>query len=349
MSQKKSIVILALFFCLLLLSSCTNPLSEKNYSVSGNIVDNSGNGIPEVTLTFSGGISGSVKTDAAGHWQMDAVNGTVTITPTKVSWRFEPQFATVTKASDNINFTGTFSQEDELQSRVISFFEVYENEDLEDFLSYFDYSRYEYTREEFSSLMTSNFESTDYDFEIKSFKSIQIDNNFAMVDILVDCFFSKGDETTERTVVFELSWAEVDSVWLLYNLAYYNETTYPEKDAINAFIEKFVLEAANENLTELATLINPNYNYNNRDYDDLLAEIQYYSEIIDINTYEIDYISFHLYAETSATLNMDILVNMTIDEVEYDTLLTLYFDLIKENDSWLLNKIKDIYYPEYYS
>jgi predicted small secreted protein len=103
--KRSNIVIIVLVLVTLFLTGCTGGGGGKpqDYSVSGKIVDSNGNGIPNVTLGFSGSF-GVATTDNNGKWSKVGLNGNVTITPVKDGWTFETK--KVTKADSNVNFIG---------------------------------------------------------------------------------------------------------------------------------------------------------------------------------------------------------------------------------------------------
>ena len=78
--------------------------NSKPYAVSGRVLDESGHGIREVTLAFTGDTTGTTTTNDTGHWQAN-LKGRTTITPAKPGYTFEPQSKVVTGASSNVNFT----------------------------------------------------------------------------------------------------------------------------------------------------------------------------------------------------------------------------------------------------
>jgi len=80
--------------------------SQPTYTVSGYVKDSSGNGISGVTISFSGGYS-SVTTASNGYWSKSGLTGSVSVTPSKSGWMFNPENATVKDASNNVNFMGT--------------------------------------------------------------------------------------------------------------------------------------------------------------------------------------------------------------------------------------------------
>ena len=90
------------------------------YQVSGTVVDNAGNGIGGVTISFSGGYSSltSVTTDDKGYWFKTALDGTVVVTPSKARWSFDPTSTTVSQTTNSVNFTGTISPSYAVSGRV---------------------------------------------------------------------------------------------------------------------------------------------------------------------------------------------------------------------------------------
>ncbi|AZR72907.1 hypothetical protein BBF96_05585 [Anoxybacter fermentans] len=87
----------------LLLNGC---FIKRSYTVSGKIIDQSGEGISDVTITASGETNARTKTDNSGYWKLSGLKGTVTITPSKQGWVFEPIKRVVSKDDNNVNFTG---------------------------------------------------------------------------------------------------------------------------------------------------------------------------------------------------------------------------------------------------
>ncbi len=77
-----------------------------DYTVSGVVTDENGNGLKEVSIVFSGGYSGFVHTDASGKWSQTGLNGTVTITPQGHALSFTPAKIDVISPDNNINFVG---------------------------------------------------------------------------------------------------------------------------------------------------------------------------------------------------------------------------------------------------
>lgn len=80
------------------------------YEVSGLVLDDEGKGLAEVTITFTGGYSGTATTDSTGYWEA-AVKGRTTVTPSKPGYAFDPQSRLVTKAVSNVDFTGSVDLE----------------------------------------------------------------------------------------------------------------------------------------------------------------------------------------------------------------------------------------------
>lgn len=76
------------------------------YTVSGTVKDGTGDPIEGVTLTFTGGTTGSTASKADGTWNA-SFKGSVKVTPTHDDYTFVPAQATVTKAANDVNFTAT--------------------------------------------------------------------------------------------------------------------------------------------------------------------------------------------------------------------------------------------------
>ena len=87
----------------------TGSPATNTYSVSGRVTDSSDrNGVYAVSFTFSGGF-GRAQSDVGGYWSKSELYGTVTITPSRPGWVFQPESRTVTGASDVVDFVGSRS------------------------------------------------------------------------------------------------------------------------------------------------------------------------------------------------------------------------------------------------
>ncbi len=101
--MKKGRVVVALLAAMavsLVLAGCLG----LGYAVSGQITDAGGAKIAGVTLTFIGGY-GTATTGADGKWSKSGLRGTVTVTPAKAAWVFQPTSSQVTGAVANVDFT----------------------------------------------------------------------------------------------------------------------------------------------------------------------------------------------------------------------------------------------------
>jgi len=81
-----------------------DSMGNKTYTASGIVTDESGTPIPGVTILFSGPY-GTTKTDTQGTWSKSGLRGTVTISPLKDGYQFEPPTETITYARQ-VNFVG---------------------------------------------------------------------------------------------------------------------------------------------------------------------------------------------------------------------------------------------------
>lgn len=77
---------------------------EGSYTVSGQVKDDYGQGVANVTIAFDGGLL-SVQTDGEGKWSKSGLKDTVKITPAKAGWVFTPANFQVTGARSDVNFT----------------------------------------------------------------------------------------------------------------------------------------------------------------------------------------------------------------------------------------------------
>ncbi|HEX3044632.1 MAG TPA: PQQ-binding-like beta-propeller repeat protein [Bacillota bacterium] len=79
--------------------------SGTTYSVSGKIINQSGDGIGSVLLTFSAGF-GTATTGSDGAWSKDGLWGRMSVTPAKNGWAFTPDSQNLSGQANNINFAG---------------------------------------------------------------------------------------------------------------------------------------------------------------------------------------------------------------------------------------------------
>src|SRR5690554_1133789 len=99
-----------LFIFCLILAGCGGGGSPEpsTYNLSGRVTNvETQEGIPGVNILLTGGFTGTATTNENGDWSVIGVTGTVTVTPQKEGWEFDPEFRTVSKASSNGNFSAT--------------------------------------------------------------------------------------------------------------------------------------------------------------------------------------------------------------------------------------------------
>jgi hypothetical protein len=90
------------------------------YSVSGKVVDEDGNGIPSVTITFRGGTEATTVTDAEGKFSRSGLSGTVTISAMKNGYTITEEFV-VAGVDENITFVARIDQTPyEVMGRIVS-------------------------------------------------------------------------------------------------------------------------------------------------------------------------------------------------------------------------------------
>jgi len=101
------VILVALTFCLgFFFTGCDGTVELKTYNISGEIVTGEGVGIEGVSLHFENGFE-TVTTDEDGKWTKSGLVGTVTITPVKADWTFDPVSQDVENESNKVNFVGT--------------------------------------------------------------------------------------------------------------------------------------------------------------------------------------------------------------------------------------------------
>lgn len=105
----KRVPFLLLIVLCVFIAGC-GPSAGGSYTVTGRITkaDDPGQGLEGVTIAFSGGY-GTATTDAGGNWSMTGLKGTVTVTPAKTDWAFNPASRQVTKAANDIDFIASSS------------------------------------------------------------------------------------------------------------------------------------------------------------------------------------------------------------------------------------------------
>ena len=87
----------------------TGSPATDTYSVSGRVTDGTdGSGLYGVSFTFSGGF-GRAQGDVLGYWSKSGLYGTVTVTPSRSGWIFEPESRTVTGADNAVDVVGSRS------------------------------------------------------------------------------------------------------------------------------------------------------------------------------------------------------------------------------------------------
>ncbi len=105
----KRVSFLLLIVLCLFIAGCEgmdcDPETGGSYAVSGRItkVNEPQEGIEGVTIAFSGGY-GTATTDSNGYWTKSGLKGTVTATPAKPGYLFDPDCITASGPSNAINF-----------------------------------------------------------------------------------------------------------------------------------------------------------------------------------------------------------------------------------------------------
>ena len=88
-----------------------NSGNSETYTISGKITDSNNNGIADVVISITGGITYNTKSTGL-YIFTDISNGTYTIIPSKHGYTFEPEIRQVPVSGENVsglNFTGTFN------------------------------------------------------------------------------------------------------------------------------------------------------------------------------------------------------------------------------------------------
>lgn len=81
--------------------------SSKPYTVSGRVVDGNGDGIDGVKILVTGGKSTTTTTANGGKYALTGLTGICTLTPSLAGYTFEPNNRETSKASTNVEFTGS--------------------------------------------------------------------------------------------------------------------------------------------------------------------------------------------------------------------------------------------------
>jgi hypothetical protein len=102
MKRKKSISILGLLFFLF---SCTHQDAEvAYYHISGTVYNNYNIGIPNIKVFYTN--NAYVVTNAQGKFEINNINGAVSISPQDAYYTFTPNAKTVTTATSGLSFYG---------------------------------------------------------------------------------------------------------------------------------------------------------------------------------------------------------------------------------------------------
>lgn len=91
-------------------ANATPQAASSIYSISGTVTGTKGAPLAGVTMTLSGAAAGTISTDTAGNYSFTGLaNGTYTVTPSAVGYRFSPAYKNVTVSGANVtgvNFKG---------------------------------------------------------------------------------------------------------------------------------------------------------------------------------------------------------------------------------------------------
>ncbi len=105
MLRSKLLMSVILLVILAFLTGCEEGLVDSSFEATGLITDESGEGLVDVSLAFSRGYGVSI-TDANGKWMKSSLSGTISVSPMKEGWYFEPKTATLTTTQSSANFVG---------------------------------------------------------------------------------------------------------------------------------------------------------------------------------------------------------------------------------------------------
>ncbi len=95
-------------------------VESAGYGISGRVVDEDGNDISSVTITFRGDSEATTVTDAEGKFSRGGLRGTVTISAAKNGYTITEQFV-VTGVDENITFVARIDQTPyEVMGRIVS-------------------------------------------------------------------------------------------------------------------------------------------------------------------------------------------------------------------------------------
>lgn len=96
MKNKRFLLIFVLFLSsVVVISGCSSDgeksVSTSSYNISGLVEDQAGQGLEDITISYSGSeVNGSTQTAADGSWQLIGLKGSVTITPAGEGYIFDP-------------------------------------------------------------------------------------------------------------------------------------------------------------------------------------------------------------------------------------------------------------------
>ena len=105
---KAGCCIIALVVLPLTLTGCIGGGGgSKSYTASGKVVDGNGDGIDGVKILVTGSKSATTTTKNGGEYALTGLTGICTLTPILEGYTFEPNNREISKASTNVEFTGT--------------------------------------------------------------------------------------------------------------------------------------------------------------------------------------------------------------------------------------------------
>lgn len=320
------------FLTLLLLAAC----GGKTYTVSGRVIDAQGNGLEDVLLIFSGGISGQVKTGNDGHWQISGLKGTVTIRPQKTDWVFSPETRVVQLTEDQIIFTGNDGNHALIITQLDQYCQLFNQEDALGLMRFFHpdyYTQRGLTETEHLENLENRFFLNDWVVSKKSVENLVITGQRAEVTLLMEIELPESN----LEYLWEFSLVQEETQWLIEDLLEIEYQVYLERPIIEELVSDFLAAWAVEDLSSIAAMTSDDYrNFQHGDKTGFLNYMAGLMQRLDIVNYQEKLERLTIYDQDRLFATVTVLADIVTGQVEEERRLKLDFNLVKEGNRWLL-------------